>query len=91
MMTAKEMKAYRNEKFQDLYNDTKYNDTKYKSLLEYIESKMIDAINKDPSTDMFTFHLPNDITPSVIMYMLEAAGYKCILYHQDDRDISIFI
>ena len=86
MMTADEMRAYKDWKIQDLYNDTKY-----KNLLEYIEYKIIDTINKDPSTDMFTFHLPDDITPSVIMYMLEAAGYKGILYHQDDRDISIFI
>ena len=86
MMTADEMRAYRDWKIQDLYKDAKY-----KSLLEYIEYKIIDTINKDPSTDMFTFHLPDDITPSVIMYMLEAAGYKGILYHQDDRDISIFI
>ena len=86
MMTADEMRAYKDWKIQDLYNDTKY-----KNLLEYIEYKIIDTINKDPSTDMFTFHLPDDITPSVIMYMLKAAGYKGILYHQDDRDISIFI
>ena len=86
-MTADEMRAYRDGKIQDLYNDTKY-----KSLLEYIESKMIDAINKKPNTYTFTFHLPDDIIPSVIIDMLKSAGYGIKYHlHQDNRDINIFI
>ena len=85
MMTADEMRDYRDKKIQDLYNDTKY-----KSLLEYIESKMIDVINKNPNTYTYTFHLPDDIIPSIIIDMLKEAGYG-EKYHKDTRDISIFI
>ena len=85
MMTADEMRAYRNEKIQDLYKDAKY-----KSLLEHIEQKMIDEINKNPNTYTFTFHLPDDIIPSIIIDRLRSAGYG-EKYNKDNRDISIFL
>ena len=83
MMTAKEMKAYRDEKLQNLYKDSKY-----KSLLEYIEQKMISSIDKDPTIDMFTFQIPNDIVPSVILNILYKHGYTTVC---NDASISIFL
>ena len=70
MMTVKEMRAYRDEKIKNLYKDNKY-----KSLLESIEQRMINSIDKNPGKDMFTFNLPNDILPSVILDMLDEYGY----------------
>lgn len=85
MITAKEMKAYRDGKFQDLYKDSKY-----KNLLEYIEQTMISSIDKNPSIDMFTFHLPDDIIPSVILDMLEEYGYE-IDCNDGENIIRIYI
>ena len=86
MMTAKEMKAYRDEKFQNLYNDSKY-----KNLLEYIEQKMISSIDKNPTIDMFTFYLPNEISPSIILYMLEEYGYETDYNDDGENIIKIYI
>lgn len=83
MMAAKEMKAYRDEKLQNLYKDNKY-----KSVLEYIEQKMISSIDKDPTIDMFTFQIPNDIVPSVILNILYEHGYTTVC---NDASISIFL
>ena len=85
MMTAKEMKAYRDEKFQNLYRDSKY-----QSLLEYIEQKMISSIDKNPTVDMFTFYLPNEISTAIILYMLEEYGYETD-YNDGENIIRIYI
>ena len=89
MITAKEMKAYRDEKFQNLYNDNKCK-CKYKSLLGYIEQKMISSIDKNPTVDMFTFHLPNEISTSIILYMLAVEGYETD-YNDGENIIRIYI
>lgn len=86
MMTADEMRAYRDEKFQNLYNDSKY-----KNLLEYIEQKMISSIDKNPTIDMFTFYLPNEISASIILYMLEEYGYETDYNDDGENIIKIYI